>query len=168
MKNRWIILVILLGMIASAGCVPNAIEDTQPSDISTLDPNSSGDEIATPDRIHPTVTKMPERVPPTEATTPITGEAPAELLDSIKKDLTERTGSALEQIVVIQDQEIVWNDGSLGCAQPGVFYTQALVNGYWVILEVDGKKYDYRVAASGYFFICDRGIPPGAPSTPNS
>ena len=98
---------------------------------------------------------MPERIPPTKKTTPITGEAPRGLLDSIVKDLAERTGATFENITVIQDQAIVWNDGSLGCAQPGEFYTQVTVNGYWVILEIDRKQYDYRATDRGYYFLCE-------------
>jgi len=168
MKNLRIILVTFLGVAISAGCVPNATQNSQSADITTPQSRSASDEIATPDRINPTVTKMPERVPPTDGSPLITGEVPPEFLDRIKKDLSERAGVALDTIVILQDQEIVWNDGSLGCAQPGVFYTQALVKGYWIILEVDGVKYDYRAAATGYFFICERGIPPGPPATPSS
>ncbi|RIK29160.1 MAG: hypothetical protein DCC56_13735 [Anaerolineae bacterium] len=90
------------------------------------------------------------------------------MLETIVNDLAKRTGAPPNQIVVIQDQDVVWNDGSLGCPKRGEFYTQALVNGYWVILEVDGARYDYRVAATGYFFICEGGLPPGVPNTPNS
>jgi hypothetical protein len=116
-----------------------------------------------------TMTKMPERVPPTEEITPVTGEVPIELLDSILRDLAGQTGAALEKITVIQAQAMVWNDGSLGCAKPGEFYTQALVNGYWIILEVDGQKYDYRAADTGYFFLCENSLPPiSSPATPSS
>jgi hypothetical protein len=123
----------------------------------------------TPDRSDKTVTKNPERVPPTEPATPVTGEIPIELLNSILKDLTVRSGVALEKISVIQAQEIIWNDGSLGCPQPGAMYTQALVNGYWVILEVGNQKYDYRATKTGYFFLCEGGQPPiSPPGTPKS
>jgi hypothetical protein len=115
------------------------------------------------------MTKMPERVPPTEVTTPVTGEVPTELLNAILSELAKRMGVMPEKIVVIQAQAIVWNDGSLGCPQPGVMYTQALVKGYWVILEVDETKFDYRVTDTGYFFLCENGLSPiPPPSTPNS
>ncbi|WKZ46018.1 MAG: hypothetical protein QY306_09360 [Anaerolineales bacterium] len=162
-------LSIILGIFVAAGCQSAApavanIPEADPSPVNTPLP----DTAVTPDRTDPNMAKTPERIPPTEVITPITGEVPADLLDSIVKDLSERTGAPREKIAVIQDQEIVWNDGSLGCAQPGEFYTQALVQGYWVILELDGMKYDYRVAASGRFFICAQGIPPGRPATPES
>lgn len=167
-------LITLLGVIGSMGCQPHPIGAGVPSEPNsspavTRLPDSPTQAKDTPDRTDETVTKVPERVPTTEATTPVTGEVPAELLDPILKDLAERTGAAPEKISVIQAQAIVWNDGSLGCPQPGVMYTQALVNGFWVILEVGEQKYDYRAAETGYFFLCERGLPPiSPPGTPDS
>ena len=167
-------LIILLGIIVISGCQPNPTETGVPLEHNstpavTRPPDSPTQAIDTPDRIDKTMTKIPERVPPTEATTPVTGEVPTELLDSILKDLAGRTGVAPEKISVIQAQAIVWNDGSLGCPQPGVMYTQALVNGFWVVLSVGDQKYDYRAAETGYFFLCERGLPPiSPPGTPNS
>lgn len=167
-------MITLLGVIVSTGCQPNPIDAGAPLELNsspavTRLPDLPTQAMDTPDRIDETMTKIPERVPPTEATTPVTGEVPTELLDSILKDLAERTGAAPEKISVIQAQAIVWNDGSLGCPQPGVMYTQALVNGYLVILEVGDQKYDYRAAETGYFFLCERGLPPiSPPGTPNS
>jgi hypothetical protein len=116
------------------------------------------------------MTKMPERVPSAESTIPpVTGEVPTELLDAILKDAAGRTGAAPEQVSVIQAQAVTWNDGSLGCPQPGMMYTQALVNGYWVVLEVAGKKFDYRATGAGYFSLCEGGfLPLISPATPSS
>ena len=46
---------------------------------------------------------------------------------------------ALEQLVIVRAEPVVWNDGSLGCPEPGMMYTQALLNGYWVIIDARGK-----------------------------
>ena len=106
----------------------------------------------------------PERVPPTEPATPVTGEVPTAILSAIVQDLAARTDTSLEQISVIRDQAVVWSDGSLGCPQPGVMYTQALVDGYWVELEVDGRTFDYRAARTGHFVLCENGrLPPTPP-----
>ena len=60
-----------------------------------------------------------------------------------------------------------WNDGSLGCPQPGQLYTQALVPGYQVILDANGKQMDYRATESGDVKLCEnpegRRLRPGAP-----
>jgi hypothetical protein len=167
-------LITLLGVIVCTGCKQNPIEagatlKYTPSPVATRPPDSTTQAMDTPDRINETITKMPERVPPTDAITPITGEVPSELLDSILKDLSQRTGVAVDKIKVIQAQSIVWNDGALGCPQPGVRYTMALVNGYRVILEVEDQQYDYHAAETGYFFLCESGLPLiTTPGTPNS
>jgi hypothetical protein len=99
----------------------------------------------------------------------VTGEVPDELLKKIIADLTERTGIPADRVLVTRSQATIWNDGSLGCPQPGVFYTQALVHGFWVILEAGGQTYDYRASDSGYFFMCQNAILPLAPAgTPGS
>jgi hypothetical protein len=100
-----------------------------------------------------------KRVEPTPGA-PITGELPASLLTQIFQDLSERLKIEIEQIEISKAEQVVWNDGSLGCPQPGEFYTQALVNGYWLILKVDNGVYDYRASDRGNFFLCK---PPSLP-----
>jgi hypothetical protein len=85
---------------------------------------------------------------------PVTGEVPADLLDEIRADLAQRLGVGREAITVARAEAVTWSDGSLGCPQPGVMYTQALVEGYWVVLEAGGVQYDYRVGERGSFSLC--------------
>ena len=40
-------------------------------------------------------------------------------------------------------EEVTWSDGSRGCAEPGMMYTQALIDGSRITLRVDG--HDVRV-----------------------
>jgi hypothetical protein len=77
---------------------------------------------------------------------------------------------ALEAITITRAEAIVWNDGSLGCPQPGEVYTQATVPGYWIVLEVNGRAYDYHAAENGYFILCQNSQPLSPPvvGTPNS
>ena len=56
---------------------------------------------------------------------------------------------------------MTWPDGSLGCPQPGQVYTQALVDGYHVVLDADGDELDYRVGSGGSFNLCENGLPRG-------
>jgi hypothetical protein len=99
-----------------------------------------------------------ERVPATEPGTVI-GEVPADLLAAILDDLADRLGAAPEEIAILRGEAVVWNDGALGCPQPGQFYTQALVNGYWVVLAHGGQEYDYRASDRGTFFLCEQSLP---------
>jgi hypothetical protein len=122
--------------------------------------------VLTPDRI--LGTQVPERVSP-EPGQPVTGEVPPDLLAAIVDDLARTTGAPPSAIQVLRSEAVVWNDGSLGCPQPDVAYTQALVEGYWVVLAWDGQAFDYRAAEGGHFFRCEAGLPPPPPAgTPSS
>jgi len=113
-----------------------------------------------------------EPVPPsasptlTEENPPVKGEVPKGILDPILKEAAALAKVAREQLVIVRAQPVVWNDGSLGCPEPGKMYTQALVNGYWVVIEAAGQKYDFRVDRSGRFQLCPpgQGQPPSQPA----
>jgi hypothetical protein len=127
-------LIILLGVITSTGCQANTIDSGIPLEVapsidvtpaSTSLSDSPIQETSTPDRMDREMTEMPERVPPTEETTPITGEVPTDLLESIRKDLAERTGTAP---ISCCDQRKSFERWLLRCANPRSSYTQAFVN----------------------------------------
>ena len=100
---------------------------------------------------------------PMERTPPVKGEVPQSILDRILKEAAALAKVGHEQLVIIRAQSVIWSDGSLGCPEPGMAYTQALVNGYWVIVEAAGKKYDFRVGSGGNFRLC----PPGQGKPPS-
>jgi hypothetical protein len=90
-----------------------------------------------------------------------------------KNDLAERLGVDAGDIEVAAYETITWSDGSLGCPQPGMMYTQALVDGYLIQLVVDGEAYNYHGANGRDPFLCikdgtESGGPPegGFPATP--
>jgi hypothetical protein len=92
------------------------------------------------------------------------GEVPAEILEEIMADLVQRTGADQQDIQVVRAQTVTWSDGALGCPQKGMVYIQVLINGYWVVLRVDGQEYDYRVSDPGNFTLCEgKGSPPISP-----
>lgn len=74
--------------------------------------------------------------------------APSTVVDEAIADLTERAGVPAEEIEVVSQEEVTWSDGSLGCAQKGMSYTQALVDGFRVVLRADGVDYEYHSAGS--------------------
>ncbi len=69
-------------------------------------------------------------------------------------DLTERLGAGAT-IEVVVAHEVTWPDGSLGCPEPGMSYTQALVDGYRIELTDGQATYDYHGADGGDPFLCD-------------
>jgi hypothetical protein len=81
---------------------------------------------------------------------------PQAILDPILKEAAALAKLDREQLVIVRAESVMWNDGSLGCPEPGMMYTQALVNGYWVVIEAAGRTYDFRVG-SGSFRLCPEG-----------
>ena len=134
-----LIAVLALALTACAGGVGNA-----PSQ-----------DDAEPSRSAPAL----ETVPPSEE--PVIGEVPAELLASIVADAAERSGVDPDAIDVISTEAVTWNDGSLGCPEPGMSYTMALVDGYHLILRAADEELDYRATAAGGFRLCEGGGRPG-------
>lgn len=49
-----------------------------------------------------------------------------------------------------------WPDGSWGCPQPGMVYTQALVAGARVVVSVKGTSYDYRFGTGPTPRLCEK------------
>jgi hypothetical protein len=163
--------VALIAILTLTACGPEPSRET-----STDMPNVTASETPAPTprekpvvkrevphKILETVGTPPEvtALSPTEER-PIQGELPQKILDPILKACASLANVTREQLVIARAQSVVWNDGSLGCPEPGQMYTQALVNGYWVVIEAAGQTYDFRVDHSGNFRLCPqgRGRPP--------
>ena len=69
-------------------------------------------------------------------------------------DLVDRTGADRSDIQVVNVEEVDWPDGSIGCPQPGMVYTQAIVNGSRIVLRHDGTDYAYHQGGSRPVFHC--------------
>lgn len=100
----------------------------------------------------------PVVIPP--AATPSGGVSvtgiPGDLLNAILDDAVERSGLPTDSLIVTRAESVTWNDGSLGCPEPGMFYTQALVNGYQIVVDAEGRALDYRVQDNGLFRLCEQ------------
>ncbi|HWP62575.1 MAG TPA: hypothetical protein VNO86_03810 [Candidatus Binatia bacterium] len=92
-------------------------------------------------------------LPPSGA--PVSGEVPEAILASIIEDAAERTGADPATARVLRAEAVTWSDGSLGCPEPGMFYIQVLIDGYWVVVEIGGQTLDYRVGSHGAFRLCE-------------
>ena len=120
----------------------------------------SPDETGSTDAGRPT-RSAPELLTAPRSDTPGIGEVPADVLADLVADAAERTATEPDAVEVVQAEAVTWNDGSLGCPEPDMFYTQALVEGYHVILRAGTEELDYRVGAAGGFRLCEDG---GRPS----
>jgi len=69
-----------------------------------------------------------------------------------RKDLASRLGVTEREILFLSGEGKTWNDGSLGCPEPGVMYAQAQVHG-WVL------AFGYRQRVYTYHTDLNRTIP---------
>ena len=88
------------------------------------------------------------------------GEVPGGLLESIVADAAERAGVGPTDVSIIAAESVTWSDGSLGCPQPGMMYTQALVPGYRVVVDAGGEQMSFHASDRGNFRFCAKPKPP--------
>ncbi len=74
--------------------------------------------------------------PPPGADSVAARKSVADLATSLEVDPTA--------VEVVSVEEVTWRNGSRGCAEPGMAYTQALIDGSRITLRVDGRTYEYH------------------------
>ena len=98
------------------------------------------------------------------APTPPPGAAEATLvsLDALPAEVEAAIADAAvrfdvpeSEVAVAGALRVVWSDGSLGCPEDGMMYTQALVDGYLLTLEVAGQRVEYHGADGDEPFLCE-------------
>ena len=161
--------LVLISLLGCAGPSPTAERTKQPesgeTNTATPSPSAAPSDTPVPTRAElqatkppPARTLLPAPIPTLEPG-PVTGEVPPDLLDAILADAEARTGLTREELTVIRAESVTWRDGSLGCPQPGMEYTQALVPGYWVVLEAGGRQMSYHASDRDSFFLCESPLP---------
>ncbi len=168
--NKRLVLIVaslFISLLLLAGCAgspPDADSPATPDRKDRLEQDSPKTEIDK--AIDPVSSDAGSPAEPDQS--PTIAEVPPVLLEAILADLIERTGAERESIEILHGKFVIWNDGSLGCPKPGEFYTQAMIEGYQVILRVGESEYDYHASERGSFFICENSdfLPFSRPSDP--
>ena len=110
-------------------------------------------------RSTPAATVIPETTTTSEAGVvtpdPIEDTDIAALVDWATVHLAAEMDVDPAEIDVRTAERVTWNDGSIGCPEPGVFYTQALVEGARVILALGGVEYAYHQSDGQDPFLCE-------------
>ena len=76
------------------------------------------------------------------------------MLEEIRADAARRASVPLDQVKVLSAEAVVWSDGALGCPEPGMMYTQALVPGYRIRVDAAGAPMMYHTRATSVFVLC--------------
>jgi hypothetical protein len=75
-------------------------------------------------------------------------------VQAARDDAARRTGVAAGSLAVISAEAVTWPDGSIGCPQPGMAYTQALVPGFRIRLRGPTGELDYHASSRGGLVLC--------------
>lgn len=93
----------------------------------------------TPDRPEETVVEET----PTGSTSPVPGSG-SPIVQAAVEDLAASLDVDPTEVEVVAVEEVTWRNGSRGCARPGTMYTQALIDGSRITLQVAGTDYEYH------------------------
>jgi hypothetical protein len=63
---------------------------------------------------------------------------------------------------LVELQRVTWRDGTLGCPQPDMQGTQALVPGWRIVLAAGSRSFEYHAGGGGRVVHCppERSQPP--------
>ena len=102
--------------------------------------------------------------PPTAASTPPRPGTPIDpelqLVVEARTDLAARLGVELDSITVADARSVTWGDRSYGCPEPGMRYLPGIIEGVLVVLEADGRTYEYHGGEGAALFLCEPGRGP--------
>jgi len=79
------------------------------------------------------------------------------MIEAALDDAANRSTTARADIKVTSAEPVTWPDGSLGCPQPGMMYTQALVAGYRIVLQAGEQTLNYHAMSRGRPVFCPAG-----------
>jgi hypothetical protein len=79
---------------------------------------------------------------------------PAKTIQAAMDDVAQRTGLALSAIRLERMESVTWQDGSMGCPQPDVMYTQMLVPGNRIRIAAGDQTWVYHAATRGAPLLC--------------
>jgi hypothetical protein len=136
----WLLLLVLAGAVfCLAACV-------------------SDDEATLSERSAP-VEAVESEVPLQGADAPLTLQ---QQVDIARRELAQTRDIDPGSIVVAEARHVTWRSGAIGCPKPDMFYTQALVPGTLIVLQVGRKTFAYHASRDGQPFHC----PPDQAETP--
>lgn len=94
------------------------------------------------------------RPPPRPDPGPGVIAVPSALIFAALDDAARRTRTKQAEIRIVLAEAVTWPDGSIGCPQPGMMYSQALVQGYRIVLEAEGETLNYHAGPMGAPTFC--------------
>ena len=158
MKVFLILPAFLVALIIES-CIPSPSAPGTPPDLNPIETPRFASE--TPLYAPSTGSAIPEYETETNPSLPIPARTdPQMLIENTREDLAERLSISDTLINLVEIDEVLWPDVSLGCPQAGDTYAQTQTLGYLVKLEYAGNEFEYHANIHGVFFYCENPTPP--------
>ncbi|MCB2179603.1 hypothetical protein KQH54_00615 [bacterium] len=162
-KLIWIftILIILSGCSAQSSSPYTSTPITPTPNPPTLQPTLTNTTPPPPTATftQPVIELTPEQIMPL-----LPSESPSSnlntLIENAIQDLAQRLSIETSQITVLEAQEVVWPNSSLGCPLPGMFYTDVLTPGYLIRLGANNTEFEYHASMTSEIMFCKNPQPP--------
>jgi hypothetical protein len=142
MKPR-LMLIVLLSTLLLAACgapsAPPTVPTAPPSVLPTMAPSVLPTQPPSP---------LPGGGLVTRPEADVWKDAPAAALNS-RADLAQRLQVDPDTIALISVEHVDWPDACMGIEAPGIMCAMVITPGYRVILEADGKQYEYHTNETG-------------------
>jgi hypothetical protein len=78
------------------------------------------------------------------------------LVELARQALAKQLNIDATTIKLTQIEEAEWRDSSLGCPKPGMNYLQVITPGYRIVLEAQGRSYEYHSDTTKRVVRCDK------------
>jgi hypothetical protein len=78
------------------------------------------------------------------------------MIERAKGDLARQLGIGTSQITVVEVEAIEWPNSGLGCPQPGMMYAQVITPGHRIVLETEGRTYEYHTDQRQTAILCSQ------------
>ena len=124
--------------------------------VSAAEPAAPSQAIAPPKRIPDPVTQSMQ-VPAGEPVS--SASLPRELRQVVVADAAKHLNVPENSVVLTRAEQVTWGDGSLGCPQPGMSYTQALVPGYRLVAQSTQHQLVYHTDSGRRAVRCEEPLP---------
>lgn len=118
-------LLMVIGLVLAACGSPSATIVTQPAPLPTSEP--------------PTPTHIPVDLTPTQR--------------AVLQQLATSLNMSVDQIKLLSTEAVDWPDGCLGVTRMGVMCLQVITPGFRILLEANGKQYEYHTNTDGSVVI---------------
>jgi len=92
--------------------------------------------------------------PSPSAGLPDSGPVPSEMFAAMVAEAATAADVDESAVQVVRAEAVTWRDGSMGCPEPGMMYTQALVPGYRVVLSAGGREYHFHADRGANYALC--------------